>query len=123
MRRSLLSATPETGFILAVPANYLSPGCLVRFSQGYLPRPWSYWLAPVADLPAALNLIQSALKQHHCWHAEPTSMQVAAHSAPRKSPKELLPFKAGFAAIAAATEKRLHARLPIIPAGLRYKES
>jgi hypothetical protein len=67
MRRSLLSATPGTGFILAVPANYLSPGCFVRFSQGYLSRPWSYWLAPVADLPAALNLIQSTLKQHHCW--------------------------------------------------------
>jgi hypothetical protein len=50
-------------------------------------------------------------------------MQAAAHRAPRKSPKELLPLKAGFAAIAAATEKRLHARLPIIPAGLRYKES
>jgi len=28
-------------------------------------------------------------------------MQAAAHRAPRKSPKELLPFKAGFAAIAA----------------------
>jgi hypothetical protein len=86
MRRSLLSATPGTGFILAVPASYLSPGCLAGT-------------------------------------AEPTSMQAAAHRAPRKSPKELLPFKAGFAAIAAAAKKGLHDRLPIIPAGLRYKES
>ena len=45
------------------------------------------------------------------------------HRAPRKSPKELLPFKAGFAAIATAAERRLHARLPIIPAGLRFTES
>jgi 1-acyl-sn-glycerol-3-phosphate acyltransferase len=45
------------------------------------------------------------------------------HSAPRKSPKELLPFKAGFAAIAATAKKGLHDRLPIIPAGLLYKES
>jgi len=45
------------------------------------------------------------------------------HRAARKPPKELLPFKAGFAAIAAAAEKRLHARLPIIPAGLHYTKS
>ena len=45
------------------------------------------------------------------------------HRVPRKSPKGLLPFKASFAPIAAAAEKRLHARLPIIPAGLRHMES
>jgi hypothetical protein len=38
-------------------------------------------------------------------------------------PRSCCRLKHGFAAIAAATEKRLHARLPIIPAGLRYKES
>jgi 1-acyl-sn-glycerol-3-phosphate acyltransferase len=41
---------------------------------------------------------------------------------PKTEPDEFLPFKSGFAAIAAAAEKRLGASIPIIPVGLRYTE-
>ena len=42
----------------------LGTSCLAR---AYRLRPWSYWFAPVADLPAALQLIQTALKRRHGW--------------------------------------------------------
>ncbi len=45
------------------------------------------------------------------------------HYTPKKQPEEFLPFKAGFAAIAAAAEKRLGARIPIIPTGFRYTKN
>lgn len=42
------------------------------------------------------------------------------HYTPKTRPEEFLPFKHGFAFIAAAAEKRLGTRVPIIPAGFRY---
>jgi 1-acyl-sn-glycerol-3-phosphate acyltransferase len=42
------------------------------------------------------------------------------HYTPKTRPEEFLPFRSGFAAIAAATEKRLGARVPIVPTGFRY---
>ena len=45
------------------------------------------------------------------------------HYTPKTRPEEMLPFKAGFAAIAVAAEKRLGARVPIVPAGFRYTKA
>jgi 1-acyl-sn-glycerol-3-phosphate acyltransferase len=42
------------------------------------------------------------------------------HYTPKTRPDEMLPLKAGFAAIVVAAEKRLGARVPIVPAGFRY---
>ena len=42
------------------------------------------------------------------------------HFTPKTRPEEMLPLKAGFVAMAVAAEKRLGARVPIIPAGFRY---
>lgn len=42
---------------------------------------------------------------------------------PKTKPDEFLPFKSGFAAIAAAAEKRLGKSIPIIPIGLHYTEA
>jgi putative membrane protein len=42
---------------------------------------------------------------------------------PKTRPEEFLPFKSGFAAIAAAAEKRLGARVPIVPTGFRYTKN
>jgi 1-acyl-sn-glycerol-3-phosphate acyltransferase len=42
------------------------------------------------------------------------------HYTPKKRPEEWLPFKSGFAAIAAAAERRLETTIPIIPIGFRY---
>lgn len=40
---------------------------------------------------------------------------------PKTGPEDFLPFKPGFANIAAAAERRLSAGVPIIPAGLHYE--
>src|SRR5215813_5346862 len=45
------------------------------------------------------------------------------HYTPKTRPTEMLPFKAGFAAIAVAAEKRLGARVPIVPAGFLYTKA
>jgi 1-acyl-sn-glycerol-3-phosphate acyltransferase len=42
------------------------------------------------------------------------------HYTPKTRDEEILPFKAGFAAIAAAAEKRCGAKTPLIPVGFRY---
>jgi 1-acyl-sn-glycerol-3-phosphate acyltransferase len=42
------------------------------------------------------------------------------HYTPKTKPEEVLPFKGGFAAIAAAAERRLGSRIPIVPCGLSY---
>lgn len=42
------------------------------------------------------------------------------HYTPKCREEDMLPFKSGFAAIAAAAEKRLGATIPLIPVGLRY---
>jgi 1-acyl-sn-glycerol-3-phosphate acyltransferase len=45
------------------------------------------------------------------------------HYTPKIGPEEFLPFKAGFATIAAATEKRLGAKVPMLPSGFRYTKN
>jgi putative membrane protein len=45
---------------------------------------------------------------------------VDPHYTPKTREEEMLPFKSGFAAVAAAAEKRLNARLPLIPVGFHY---
>ena len=45
------------------------------------------------------------------------------HYTPKTRPEEFLPFKTGFATIAAGAEKRLGARVPIVPAGFRYTKT
>jgi dolichol-phosphate mannosyltransferase len=42
-------------------------GVLYGTARAYVERPWSYWLSPLSDLPAALRLIQSALRRRHTW--------------------------------------------------------
>jgi len=42
------------------------------------------------------------------------------HYTPKIHAQEMLPFKSGFAAIAAAAEKRLGASIPLVPVGIRY---
>ena len=45
------------------------------------------------------------------------------HYTLKTRPEEFLSFKAGFAIIAAAAEKRLGARVPIVPSGFRYTKN
>ena len=48
---------------------------------------------------------------------------IDAHYTPKTRPEEFLSFKAGFATIAAAAEKRLGARVPMLPSGFRYTKN
>lgn len=45
------------------------------------------------------------------------------HYTPQIGPEAFLPFKAGFATIAAAAEKRLGAKVPMLPSGFRYTKN
>ncbi len=42
-------------------------GVLRGLSRAYPRRPWTYWLSPLADLPAVLRIIQFALRRRHTW--------------------------------------------------------
>jgi dolichol-phosphate mannosyltransferase len=42
-------------------------GVLANVARAYDPRPWSYWLSPLCDLPAATKLVQSALSRRYRW--------------------------------------------------------
>lgn len=42
-------------------------GVLAGTARAYPGRPWTYWLSPLADLPAALALWRSALQRQHVW--------------------------------------------------------
>ena len=42
-------------------------GTLAGMRRAYDDRPWTYWLSPLADLPAALALIVSARRRRHTW--------------------------------------------------------
>ncbi len=42
-------------------------GVLVGTARAYPTRPWTYWLSPLVDLPAAVQLWRSALRRNHAW--------------------------------------------------------
>jgi dolichol-phosphate mannosyltransferase len=42
-------------------------GVLASVARAYQCRPWSYWLSPLCDVPAAMKLVQSALSRRHRW--------------------------------------------------------
>jgi dolichol-phosphate mannosyltransferase len=64
------------GWILDAPIWFLTLtalfvlmriGVLCGMARAYPNRPWTYWLSPLWDVPAALRLIQSALVRRHSW--------------------------------------------------------
>jgi 1-acyl-sn-glycerol-3-phosphate acyltransferase len=44
------------------------------------------------------------------------------HQTPKTIPEEFLPFRSGFATIAAVAGKRLGIKIPIVPGGFRYRK-
>jgi dolichol-phosphate mannosyltransferase len=42
-------------------------GVLAGAARAYPTRPWTYWLSPLVDAPAALQLWRSALRRRHEW--------------------------------------------------------
>ena len=57
-------------FLLAVRL-----GMLVGMARAYPARPWTYWLSPVLDLPAAFALWRSALRRRHVWRGRTYARQ------------------------------------------------
>jgi dolichol-phosphate mannosyltransferase len=45
-------------------------GVLAGMAPAYRCRPWSYWLSPLMDLPAALRLIGSTVQKHQVWRGQ-----------------------------------------------------
>lgn len=45
----------------------LRVGILIGVARAYPNTPWSYWLSPLADLPAALRIVQFTLRRRHRW--------------------------------------------------------
>ncbi len=42
-------------------------GVLAGMARAYPERPWTYWLSPLTDLPAAVQLWRSAGRRRHEW--------------------------------------------------------
>jgi dolichol-phosphate mannosyltransferase len=42
-------------------------GVLAGTARAYACRPWTYWLSPLVDLPAAVQLWRNALRRHFVW--------------------------------------------------------
>jgi dolichol-phosphate mannosyltransferase len=42
-------------------------GVLAGMRRGYVRPPWTYWLSPLCDLPAAVRLVASAARRRHRW--------------------------------------------------------
>jgi dolichol-phosphate mannosyltransferase len=42
-------------------------GVLAGMARAYPNRPWTYWLSPLSDLPAAVQLWRSAVRRRHAW--------------------------------------------------------
>ena len=84
---ALLAALPGVGRLLPpslVRLNLgllaLRLGILVGIRRAYVSRPWSYWLSPLLDLPAALHLIGSALRREHAWRGRRIQRESVAES-------------------------------------------
>ncbi|HEV3087914.1 MAG TPA: glycosyltransferase [Candidatus Elarobacter sp.] len=58
-------ARPATAVAFALVAMRL--GVLVGTRRAYVRPPVAYWLSPLADLPAVVLLIASALRRKHVW--------------------------------------------------------
>ncbi|MGE5302473.1 MAG: glycosyltransferase [Alphaproteobacteria bacterium] len=42
-------------------------GILAGTARAYQPRPWTFWLSPLCDLPVAWKLFASAFAREHVW--------------------------------------------------------
>jgi dolichol-phosphate mannosyltransferase len=65
LREHIAYAPPATALATALVATRL--GVLVGTRRAYVRPPWTYWLSPLADLPAVALLAASALRRRHTW--------------------------------------------------------
>jgi dolichol-phosphate mannosyltransferase len=60
-----LTASPL--FAVAGILTLVRIGVLAGSARAYVQRPWSYWLAPLADLPVVCALVVASLRTRHTW--------------------------------------------------------
>jgi dolichol-phosphate mannosyltransferase len=53
--------------LLNVALAWTRVGVQAGMARAYEERPWTYWLAPLADLPVALRLWAMATRRQHTW--------------------------------------------------------
>jgi dolichol-phosphate mannosyltransferase len=64
---ALVHATASPAFAVAAVLVCMRIGVLAGSARAYVDRPWTYWLAPLADVPVALALIAASLRRTHVW--------------------------------------------------------
>jgi dolichol-phosphate mannosyltransferase len=62
-----LYGTHSLTFAVAAVLACVRIGVLAGSARAYVNRPWTYWLAPLADVPVACALIAAALRRRHMW--------------------------------------------------------
>jgi dolichol-phosphate mannosyltransferase len=64
---ALAGATGTPLFAVAVALTAMRFGILAGSARAYVARPWTYWLAPLADVPVTAALVAAALRRTHVW--------------------------------------------------------
>jgi dolichol-phosphate mannosyltransferase len=64
---ALAHATASPAFAVAAILTIVRFGVLAGSARAYVRRPWTYWLAPLADVPVTIALAAAALRRTHTW--------------------------------------------------------
>jgi dolichol-phosphate mannosyltransferase len=63
----LAHATASPLFTVAAILAIVRLGVLAGSARAYEQRPWTYWLAPLADVPVVVALVAASLRRTHVW--------------------------------------------------------
>ncbi len=64
---ALAHQTSSLTFAVAAILTCVRFGVLAGSARAYVARPWTYWLAPFADVPVTAALIAAAVRRRHAW--------------------------------------------------------
>jgi len=64
---ALVHATASPAFAVAAILTIVRFGVLAGSARAYVRRPWTYWLAPLADVPVTVALVAASLRRTHTW--------------------------------------------------------
>jgi dolichol-phosphate mannosyltransferase len=60
-------ATASPAFAVAAILTCVRFGVLAGSARAYVRRPWTYWLAPLADVPVTIALVIANVRRTHTW--------------------------------------------------------
>jgi dolichol-phosphate mannosyltransferase len=64
---ALAHAAASPAFTVAAILTVVRFGVLAGSARAYVRPPWTYWLAPLADVPVTFALVAAALRRTHVW--------------------------------------------------------